>query len=38
MDIKELDNEYVAHAYGRFDVVLTHGKAQRCMTEKVKNT
>ncbi len=26
MDIKELDNEYVAHAYERFDVTLVEGK------------
>lgn len=26
MNTKELDNEYVAHAYGRFDVCLNNGK------------
>ena len=26
MNTKELDNEYVAHAYGRFDVCLDKGK------------
>ncbi len=26
MNTKELDNQYVAHAYGRFDVCLTKGK------------
>ena len=26
MNTKELDNEYVAHSYGRFDVVLKEGK------------
>lgn len=36
MDIKELDNEYVAHAYGRFDVVLTHGKGSTLYDEKGK--
>ena len=26
MNTKELDNQYVAHAYGRFDVALTNVK------------
>lgn len=26
METKELDNDYVAHAYGRFDVTLNNGK------------
>ena len=26
METKELDNDYVAHAYGRFNVTLNNGK------------
>lgn len=33
MNIKELDNEYVAHAYGRFDVCLTNGKGSTLYDE-----
>ena len=36
MDIKELDNEYVAHAYGRFDVCLTQGKGSTLYDDKGK--
>lgn len=36
MDIKELDNEYVAHAYGRFDVCLTQGKGSTLYDNKGK--
>ncbi len=33
MNTKELDNEYVAHAYGRFDVVLKEGKGSTLYDE-----
>ena len=33
MNTKELDNEYVAHAYGRFDVALTEGKGSTLYDE-----
>lgn len=36
MNIKELDNEYVAHAYGRFDVCLTNGKGSTLYDEDGK--
>ncbi len=36
MDIKELDNEYVAHAYGRFDVTLVEGKGSTLYDDKGK--
>ncbi len=36
MNTKELDKEYVAHAYGRFDVVLTEGKGSTLYDEKGK--
>ncbi|MGN1419951.1 MAG: aspartate aminotransferase family protein [Eubacterium sp.] len=36
MDTKELDNEYVAHAYGRFDVTLTEGKGSTLYDENGK--
>lgn len=36
MGTKELDNEYVAHAYGRFDAVLTSGKGSTVSDENGK--
>ena len=36
MNTKELDNEYVAHAYGRFDVVLKEGKGSTLYDEDGK--
>lgn len=36
MDIKELDSQYVAHTYGRFDVLLTEGKGSTLYDEKGK--
>lgn len=36
MTVKELDNEYVAHAYGRFDVVLKSGKGSTLFDENGK--
>lgn len=36
MNTKELDSEYVAHAYGRFDVVLTEGKGSTIYDENGK--
>lgn len=36
MNTKELDNEYVAHAYGRFDVVLKEGKGSTLYDENGK--
>ncbi|MGN1329180.1 MAG: aspartate aminotransferase family protein [Eubacterium sp.] len=36
MDTKELDKEYVAHAYGRFNVTLTEGKGSTLYDEKGK--
>lgn len=36
MNTKELDNEYVAHAYGRFDVCLTEGKGSTLYDENGK--
>ncbi len=36
MNTKELDNEYVAHAYGRFDVCLTKGKGSTLFDESGK--
>lgn len=36
MNTKELDSEYVAHAYGRFDVVLTKGKGSTLYDENGK--
>lgn len=36
MNTKELDSEYVAHAYGRFDVVLTKGKGSTIYDENGK--
>ena len=36
MNTKELDNEYVAHAYGRFDVVLSKGKGSTLYDENGK--
>lgn len=36
MNIKELDNEYVAHSYGRFDVVLKEGKGSTLYDEDGK--
>ena len=36
MNIKELDNEYVAHSYGRFDVVLKEGKGSTLYDENGK--
>ncbi len=33
MDTKQLDNEYVAHAYGRFDVALDKGKGSTLYDE-----
>lgn len=36
MNTKELDNTYVAHAYGRFDVTLTKGKGSTLYDEQGK--
>lgn len=36
MNTKELDNEYVAHAYGRFDVALSKGKGSTLYDEDGK--
>lgn len=36
MNTKELDNEYVAHTYGRFDVVLKEGKGSTLYDEDGK--
>lgn len=36
MRTKELDNEYVAHSYGRFDVVLNEGKGSTLYDENGK--
>lgn len=36
MDIKETDQQYVSHAYGRFGVVLTHGKGSTVYDENEK--
>ena len=36
MNIKELDNQYVAHAYGRFDVALTKGQGSTLYDENGK--
>lgn len=36
MKTKELDNEYVAHAYGRFDVTLVKGKGSTVYDENAK--
>lgn len=36
MNTKELDNEYVAHSYGRFDVVLKEGKGSTLYDENSK--
>lgn len=36
MNTKELDNEYVAHSYGRFDVVLKEGKGSILYDENGK--
>lgn len=36
MTVKELDCEYVAHAYGRFDVVLSEGKGASIYDENGK--
>lgn len=36
MNTKELDNEYIAHAYGRFDVTLNEGKGSTLYDENGK--
>lgn len=36
MNTKELDNEYIAHSYGRFDVCLTKGKGSTLYDEQDK--
>lgn len=36
MNTKELDNEYVAHSYGRFDVTLVRGKGSTVYDENGK--
>lgn len=36
MDTKGLDNKYVAHTYGRFDIVLTKGKGSTLYDESGK--
>ena len=36
MNTKELDNQYVAHAYGRFDVALTKGQSSTLYDEDGK--
>lgn len=36
MNTKELDNQYVAHAYGRFDVALTNGQGSTLYDEDGK--
>jgi acetylornithine/N-succinyldiaminopimelate aminotransferase len=36
MNTKEIDNQYVAHAYGRFDVCLTQGKGSTLYDESGK--
>lgn len=36
MNTKDLDNEYVAHTYGRFDVALTSGKGSTLYDENGK--
>lgn len=36
MNTKELDNTYVAHAYGRFDVTITKGKGSAVYDEQGK--
>ena len=36
MNTKELDNQYVAHAYGRFDVALTQGQGSTLYDEDGK--
>lgn len=36
MNIKELDQEYVAHSYGRFDLALTSGKGSTVYDENGK--
>lgn len=36
MNIKETDNNFVAHSYGRFDVVLTKGKGSTAYDENGK--
>lgn len=37
MNTKELDNEYVAHSYGRFDVALAKGKGSTLYDEENKD-
>ncbi len=36
MDIKELDSEYIAHSYGRFDALLVKGKGSTIYDENGK--
>ena len=36
MDIKETDKKYTAHAYGRFDAALIHGKGSTVFDENEK--
>lgn len=36
MNTKELDNNYIAHSYGRFDVCLTNGKGSTLYDEEGK--
>ena len=36
MNIKETDNQFVAHSYGRFDVALVNGKGSTAYDEQGK--
>ena len=33
MNIKELDNQYIANTYSRFNAVITHGKGSTLYDE-----
>ena len=37
METKELDNEYVAHSYGRFNTALSKGKGSTVYAKAEKN-
>lgn len=36
MNIKETDSKYISHSYGRFNVVLKHGKGSTVYDENGK--
>ena len=37
-DIKKLDDEYVMHTYGRYQLAIDHGKSATCYAPTARHT